>query len=104
MRTLAGALVEQGPMPDTISRRMQARKDLHRLIDELSESDLQVAARLLSALRTTEDPVLRALMTAPPDDENLDDDLDGGLGEARAEAREGRFIDHDELKRELDLS
>jgi len=82
---------------------MHAREELHRLIEELADSDLQVAARVLAGLRATEDPVLRALLTAPLDDEKLDDDSDGGLTEAREEARQGRFIDHDELKRELDI-
>lgn len=82
---------------------MQAREQLHRLIDELSDSDLQVAARVLAGLRATQDPVLRALLTAPPDDERLDDDFDGGLTESREDARQGRFIDHEELKRDLDI-
>jgi len=82
---------------------MQAREQLHRLIDELSDSDLQVAARVLTGLRATEDPVLRALLTAPPDDERLDDEFDGGLTESREDARQGRFIDHEELKRDLDI-
>ena len=47
--------------------------------------------------------MLRALLTAPPDDERLDDDFDGGLTESREDARQGRFIDHEELKRDLDI-
>jgi hypothetical protein len=43
------------------------------------------------------------VLTAPPDDERLDDNFDGGLTEAREEARQRRFIDHEELKRDLDI-
>jgi hypothetical protein len=48
---------------------MSARDSLHRLIDELPESELAAAERFLHYLRATADPVLRALLEAPPDDE-----------------------------------
>jgi hypothetical protein len=48
---------------------MIARETLHRLIEDLSDADLAVAARILQALRVTADPVLRALLEAPIDDE-----------------------------------
>lgn len=46
----------------------------------------------------TNDPVLRALLSAPIDDEPDNDDFDGGLSEARWEAREGRTISHEEAR------
>ncbi|MBI4540068.1 MAG: hypothetical protein HY704_11240 [Gemmatimonadetes bacterium] len=49
------------------------------------------------------DPVLRALFAAPEDDEPDDDDIDGGLSEAREEARRGESIPHEEVKRRLGL-
>lgn len=82
---------------------MGGRKALHRLIDDLPEQDLPVAARVLEGLRATSDPVLRALQTAPLDDEPDTDDVDGGLSEARREAAEGKGISHDDVKRELGL-
>lgn len=82
---------------------MGRRQALHRLIDDLPEQDLSVATRVLEALRATSDPVLRALMSAPLDDEPDDDDADGGLSEARREAREGKGLSHEEVKRELGL-
>ena len=39
---------------------MSARDSLHRLIDELPESELAAAERFLHYLRATTDPVLRA--------------------------------------------
>jgi len=82
---------------------MGGRKALHRLIDDLSDQDLPVAVRVLEGLRATSDPVLRALLTAPLDDERGEDDVDGGLSEARHEAREGKGISHEEVKRALGL-
>ncbi|HSK77499.1 MAG TPA: hypothetical protein VLQ45_13700 [Thermoanaerobaculia bacterium] len=78
---------------------MGRREALHQLIDDLPEQDLPIATRVLEALRATGDPVLRALLSAPIDDEPDNDDFDGGLSEARREAREGQTISHEEIKR-----
>jgi hypothetical protein len=48
---------------------MPTRDSLHRLFDERPESELEAAARFLRSLRATADPVLRALLEAPLDDE-----------------------------------
>ena len=82
---------------------MTAREALHQLVEELPEGDLHTAARVLQGLHATSDPVLRTLLAAPPDDEPDEDDRDGGLSEARAEARAGTTISHDEVKRLLGL-
>lgn len=76
---------------------------MHQLLDDLPEQDLPVAARVLEALRAPSDPVLRALLSAPGDDEPDEDDIDGGLSEARREARAGKGLSHEEVKRELGL-
>ena len=82
---------------------MAGREPLHRLIDELQEEDLPAVTRVLQALRSTPDPVMAALDAAPPDDEPDDDDFDGGLTEARADAEAGRGITTEELRKELGL-
>lgn len=82
---------------------MAPREALHRLVDELPEEDLPTASRVLGALQATSDPMLRALTSAPPDDEPDRDDADGGLTEAREEAAAGRTLSHEELKRALGL-
>ena len=82
---------------------MNRREALHRLIEDLPEQDLPVAARVLGALRATADPVLQALLSAPVDDEPDEDDFDGGLTEARREARNGKGLSHEEAKRELGI-
>lgn len=53
---------------------MGRREALHQLIDDLPEQDLPIATRVLEALRATGDPVLRALLSAPVDDEPDNDD------------------------------
>ena len=82
---------------------MPGREALHKLVDALPESDLPTASRVLEALSLSADPVERSLATAPFDDEPDTDDEDGGLTEARREAREGKLIPHDEVKRELGI-
>lgn len=53
--------------------------------------------------RLVDDPVERALLLAPPDDEPDTDDEDGGLSEARQELVRGEGISTDDLKRELEI-
>jgi hypothetical protein len=52
-------------------REASMREDLHKLIDQLPEADLATAARVLGALTATAsaDAALRALDSAPVDDE-----------------------------------
>ena len=78
---------------------MKPREALHTLVDELPDDDLSTAQRVLEALRATGDPVLRALLDAPLDDEPDTDDRDGGLTEARRQARSGDTVPHREVKR-----
>ena len=81
--------------------RMARREALHRLIDELPDRDVPAVTRFLQALHATADPLLTALAEAPPDDEPDDDDFDGGLTEARADAEAGRGITTEELREQL---
>jgi hypothetical protein len=64
---------------------MPRRDTLHRLIDELPESELAAAERFLHYLRATADPVLRALLEAPLDNEP-ETEPDAGRGAARVGA------------------
>jgi hypothetical protein len=78
---------------------------LYQLIDSLPECLWPEAERYLKALNT-EDPVLRTLLLAPPEDEELSDDEAGALAEAEIERASGtvRYVDHDSLRRELGWS
>jgi hypothetical protein len=77
---------------------MTVKERLHHLVDALPESEAATAARILEALVVTADPVLRAHLLAPEDEEGADsDDADGGLTEARGEAS----VSHEEARRRL---
>jgi hypothetical protein len=81
---------------------MVSKEGLHQLIDALPESELDKAARLLAALETT-DPVLRALLLAPEDDEPETDEERAAVDEAREAARRGEVFTLEEVERELGL-
>jgi predicted transcriptional regulator len=81
---------------------MSSRHILHQLVDELPAEDISTAERILQALSATVAPHV-SLEEAPLDDEPDDDDFDGGLTEARADAEAGRVIPHEEVKRRWGL-
>jgi hypothetical protein len=65
---------------------MSPRDALHQLVDTLPDRELNTAVRVLEALTATTDAVALSLDRAELDDEVDDDDFDGGLAQARAEA------------------
>jgi predicted transcriptional regulator len=81
---------------------MSPRETLYQLIDQLPEEDLSTAKRILQALSASAVPHV-SLDEAPLDDEPDDDDFDGGLTEARADAAAGRVVPHEEMKRRWGL-
>jgi hypothetical protein len=84
---------------------MVTKEALYQLIDALPECEWPEAERYLKGL-STDDPVLRALLLAPPEDEELSDDEAAALAEAEAERASGtiHYVDHDMLRRELGWS
>jgi hypothetical protein len=82
---------------------MSARNGLHRLIDELPESELAAAERFLHYLRATADPVLRALLEAPLDDEPETDEERRLVYEGREELARGEVRTLEGVRRELGL-
>ena len=49
--------------------KVKSRERLHQLVDQLPQKNLSAAQRLLEELKTDNDPVLRAISSAPLDDE-----------------------------------
>jgi hypothetical protein len=82
---------------------MTTREMLHAIVDELPEADLVTAVRILKGLELAPDPLQIVLANAPLDDEPDNDDFDGGLTEARNEARSGKTISHEEVLRRLGI-
>jgi putative heme degradation protein len=81
---------------------MASRDSLHRLIDDLPESEITRAERLLEVLKETADP-LYTLENAPADDEPESAAEAAAVAEAWREHREGKSLSTEELKRELGL-
>lgn len=80
---------------------MTIKEELHRLVDELPKNEFHSAKRFLEYLRNMGDPVLRALMEAPYDDEPTTPEEDKVAEEAWQEYLRGEAISADEAKREL---
>ena len=81
---------------------MPDRATLHRLVDDLPDQDVMAVQRFLASLQGL-DPVERALLLAPPDDEPDHDDADGGLTRARREIADSESLSIDALKRDLGI-
>ena len=73
------------------------------MIDELPESELAAAERFLHYLRATADPVLRALLEAPLDDEPETDEERQAVHEAREELARGEVRTLEAVRRELSV-
>jgi predicted transcriptional regulator len=81
---------------------MIAREELHELVERLPESELTAARSYLRYLATVgSDPVLRALMNAPLDDEPLTEEELEAIEEGRRDLAEGRVVSHEEARRRL---
>jgi len=80
---------------------MTTKQDLHKLVDNLPDSALSEAGRLLASLCHDNDPVWKAAMEAPEDDEPLTDEDIKAIEEAREDIKHGRTISNEELRREL---
>ncbi|MCI0438400.1 MAG: hypothetical protein L0177_04635 [Chloroflexi bacterium] len=81
---------------------MTTKEELHRLVDELPDSELQTAMRFLEYLRdTVGDPFLKALAAAPEDDEPDSPDEKEGAEEAWQEYLRGEAQPWEEVRKEL---
>ncbi len=82
---------------------MTIREELHELIDQLPEQDLEQARRDLEKHLAKNDPVLRAFLEAPEDDEPETDEERDAVAEAYDAIARGDVISDAELRRELGL-
>ena len=80
---------------------MTIKDDLHRLVDELPQKELHGAKRFLEYLRNMGDPVLRALMEAPEDDEPTTPEENEGADEAWQEYLRGEARPWEDVRKEL---
>jgi hypothetical protein len=84
---------------------MTVKERLHRLVEELPEGPATTAAEraLLHLTKLDDDPVLRALLNAPLDDEAESDEERVLVAEGMAALERGDVVSDEELRRELDL-
>ena len=82
---------------------MTTREMLHGIVDNLPESELITAARILIALDRPATDLQILLAGAPIDDEPDEDDFDGGLTEARNQVVSGESFSHEEVRRRLGI-
>jgi len=80
---------------------MSDKAILHQLIEDLPESELVAAERFLAYPRDMADPVRRALLTAPWDDEPETEEERQAVQGAREELARGETIPDAELWRRL---
>jgi hypothetical protein len=68
----------------------ELKQHLHGLVDALPEAELHAARRFLEYLRQKGDPVLRAFIEAPIDDEPLTEEDIAAIQEAEEELSRGK--------------
>lgn len=81
---------------------MTTREEVHQLVQNLPESELQAARRFLEFLRTAgDDALLRALREAPTDDEPTTPEEDAGAEDAWREYQQGKALPWEKVRKEL---
>lgn len=78
---------------------MVTRIELHRMVDELTEAEVESAARIIARLR--EDPLRALLETIPEDDESVTEEDVEAIRRGRADYAAGRHASLEDVKREL---
>jgi len=78
------------------------KEQLHRLVDALPKSELHAARRFLEYLRNMRsDPVLRALLEAPQDDEPETEEERAAVRQAWQEYLRGQARPWEQVREEL---
>lgn len=81
----------------------KAKERLYRLIDQIPDGEVHTVERFLEYLANADDPVWRALMNAPEDDEPLSDEDREALEEGRRALAEGDVVSDEELRAKLGI-
>jgi predicted transcriptional regulator len=83
---------------------MASRDSLHRIVDDLPETEIARAERLLEVLKETAEPRLYTLESAPADDEPETAEEAAAVAEAWRDHKAGKSLTTEELMRKLDLA
>jgi hypothetical protein len=91
-------------MPATKKKSVTGKRVLYRLVDSLPTREVPAARRYLEYLRDMgSDPFLRALASAPVDDEAETPEEAAAVQEGRDAIARGDVVSDEELRRELGL-
>lgn len=82
---------------------LATRTQIKRLVSELPDEELDAAYKFLRYLRDSHDPLIRAVLRAPIDDEPETEAERREVAEAKADIAAGRVISHRALKAKLGL-
>ena len=76
---------------------MTTKEQIHRLVDDLPESELQTVKRVLEGLSalSPSDPVAEALANAPLDDESVTDEEARAIAEGERDIEAGQVVNVD---------
>ena len=80
---------------------MVTKEQIHHLVEQIPEDDLEAAARYLEYLRDGGDPFLRALANAPEDDEPETPEEAAAVAEAKEALARGEVISFEEVLAEF---
>ena len=102
-RKSAATIATAATYAETRLGLVSTRTHLHELVDGLPESEVGAAERFLEYLNVARDPLLRALASAPIDDETESDEELTAVAEGRAALRNGEIVSDQELRRQLGI-
>ncbi len=81
---------------------MAVKDHLHRLVDELPDSEVPVAERYLELLKgSTNDPVLHAFLNATEDDEPVTEEEQAAIEEGHQAIRDGEIVPWETVRAEV---
>jgi hypothetical protein len=80
---------------------MTTREEIHKLVDELPESQLDPLVEYI--VSRGQDPLIRRLDSALPEDEEISSEEEAAAAEGRADIAAGRTVPLAEIKREFGL-
>jgi predicted transcriptional regulator len=84
---------------------MTTKERIHRMVDDLPESELDTVERVLEGLSalSLSDPVAEALANATVDDESVTDEEAQAIEEGERDIAEGRILNVDGVRARLGL-
>ena len=84
---------------------MTTKERIHQLVEDLPESELETAKRVLEALSalSSSNPVVEALGNAPVDDESVPDEEAQAIEEGERDIEAGQVVSVDQVRTRLGL-